>query len=82
MARVLFFGRLRDVAGAAEMAHAGGVSLSALQRAVTEGNPALDQALSARGVRVAINHALVAAGDDRLITAGDEVAFMPPASGG
>jgi molybdopterin synthase sulfur carrier subunit len=83
MARVLFFGRLRDVAGASEIHVEGGAErLSALRAKLGLDNENLAQALNAPSVRVALNQKLIISGDDPLVQSGDEIAFMPPVSGG
>ena len=79
---VRFFASLREAVGR------DGVEL-ALDRATVAGvrdrlrgvlGPAGMQAISAAGVQVAVNHAIVA--DDVRLAAGDEVAFLPPVTGG
>mgnify|MGYP001239258012 CR=1 FL=1 len=81
MARVLFLGRLRDVAGVREMELAVKVeSLADLRDMIARENPALGQALREPGVRVAINR--VFAETDGPLAEADEIAFMPPLSGG
>lgn len=83
--RVLFFGKLRDIAGAGELplpAGAIGCQLSGLPALIAEGNPDLTQALSHSSVRVALNLEIVARGADPYLTVGSEVAYMPPMSGG
>ncbi|MEZ6022252.1 MAG: MoaD/ThiS family protein [Hyphomonadaceae bacterium] len=84
MVRVLFFGRLRDLAGGAECAAPleGPIRLSALRARIGAGDDALSAALEAPSLRVAVNASLLARGDDPEIQHGDEVAFMPPFSGG
>jgi sulfur-carrier protein len=79
VARVLFFGRLRDMAGAAEIELEGG-SLSELRARLGVDNAALGEALSAPGVSVAVDK--VVRRDDARLTPASEVAFMPPLSGG
>lgn len=83
MQRLLFFGRLRDIAGAAEME----VSLPPDVRDVAdvrawlgERDSALGTALAEPGVRVAVDRTF--AGDDALVREAREVAFMSPLSGG
>lgn len=83
--RVLFFGKLRDIAGTAEIAlppAAAGHRLSGLPDLLTEDNPVLRQALTHASVRVAVNMEIVARGADPLLPPGSEVAYMPPMSGG
>lgn len=81
--RVLFFGKLRDIAGVAEMPlPVAGQPVSCLRRLAAEGNPQLLEALLHASVRVAVNHEIIARGADPVVPAGGEVAFMPPMSGG
>lgn len=80
MATLLFLGRLEDVAGAAERAVplAGPVSLDAL----LAGLPAdLAAAVQGPGVRLALNGVLTPAAG-LMVADGDELAFLPPVSGG
>ncbi len=81
--RVLFFASLREAAGTGEL-------VVALEEPVSVGDfhqrlasflaPEVLQALTAENVRVAVNQTLVE-GPAR-ITPGDEVAFLPPVTGG
>lgn len=83
--RVLFFGKLRDVAGVAEMPmppSAPGGRLSALTRLVTSSHPTLLEALSHPSVRVAVDLEIVERGADPELGPHSEVAYMPPMSGG
>lgn len=81
MLRVLFFGRLRDLAGAAELEVAAAPeTLAELRVLVSADNPRLAEALAEPSTRVAIDRAF-AAGDAPTASA-REVAFMPPLSGG
>jgi molybdopterin synthase sulfur carrier subunit len=81
MARVLLFGRLADIAGWRErMFEPTPATLSALRDLVAALDPALAEALSARGVTAAV--ARIAVRGDVALTPGVEVAFMPPMSGG
>lgn len=77
MARLVFLGRLADLAGGAERAVAPGPLATIL--AALEGD--LVQALTGARVRLALNGALVAR-DGLVLGAGDELAFLPPVSGG
>lgn len=84
MAKLVFLGRLEDVAGAPEIA------LDPLRGAtlaqIMAGFPAeLAAALSSPKIRIAVNGAVL--GPDQAlgelaIGEGDEVAFLPPVSGG
>lgn len=84
MVRVLFFGALQDAAGgtAREVALVGPIGLAAFRGLVTQDDPVLAAALAAPSVRVAVNAELRADDRDLLVVPGDEVAFMPPFSGG
>ena len=81
MIRVLLFGRLRDVAGWREtVIEPAPAKLSALKRQIAQRWPELADALAGPGVQAAVNRALVRG--DAALSAGSEVAFMPPMSGG
>jgi len=75
MIRVLFLGRLADSAGGGERSVEPQPDLHAL---IASFEPALAQALRSDKVRVAVN-GVVGAAD---LADGDEVAFLPPVSGG
>ncbi len=78
---VLMLGRLRDVAGWRERRlEAAPPSLSALRDLLGREDAALGQALSGQGVQAAVNKALTRG--DLALSAGDEIAFLPPMSGG
>ncbi len=79
MARVLLFGPLQDVAGWREREVAA-ASLAELRRALSTEDAALGEALAGRGVRAAVDQALVRG--DAVLTSSAEVAFLPPMSGG
>jgi molybdopterin synthase sulfur carrier subunit len=79
--RVLLFGRLGDLAGWRErQIEPPPASLAALKALLAADDAALGAALDGVGVQVAVDRAIVhgAAG----LTAGAEVAFLPPMSGG
>jgi molybdopterin synthase sulfur carrier subunit len=81
MAKVLMLGRLRDLAGWRERTlDAPPATLSALRDMLAKEDPALGEALNGKGVQAAINKALVRA--DAALAPGDEIAFLPPMSGG
>lgn len=84
MARVLFFGRLRDQAGEAErdVALGDAVELARFRDFAAAGDIDLAKALAASHVRVAINATLISSAAAAMVAPGDEVAFMPPFSGG
>jgi MoaE-MoaD fusion protein len=77
--RARYFARLRELAGVEiEVVHmSGGSTLGDAYRAAREKHPALPEQ---QGVRGAVNHEF--AGWDAKIANGDEVAFIPPVSGG
>ncbi len=76
--KLLFLGRLEDVAGApSRLAEAG--SLSDLIAGLA---PDLARAVSAERIRIAVNGHLVADRAGLSLADGDEVAFLPPVSGG
>jgi molybdopterin synthase sulfur carrier subunit len=81
VARVLLFGRLRDIAGWRERVFdPAPASLAALRALIADEDPTLDAALSAKGVQAAIDKVIVRG--DAALHAGVEVAFMAPMSGG
>ena len=74
-------GRLREAAGWRERSlDAAPSSLSALRVLLGEEDPVLADALAAPSVQAAVNKTLVRG--DVALASGDEVAFMPPMSGG
>ena len=77
---VRFFGSLREAAGEQIMV-AAGATVAALKAQLCQQLPAsAREAVFALGVQVAVNQVLVA--DDAAIAPGDEVAFLPPVTGG
>jgi len=79
MARVLLFGPLRDLAGWRER-QIESESLGALRAFLASEDVDLGVALGGKGVQVAVDQAVVRG--DMALTAGSEVAFLPPMSGG
>ena len=77
--RLLFLGRLEDNAGSGEREVDACGSLAELLARL---EPGLAQALRADTVRIAVNGTLVADRATRVLRDGDEVAFLPPVSGG
>jgi molybdopterin synthase sulfur carrier subunit len=82
-ARILFFGRLADLAGVRERAMTlpGPTPLSAIIATLTAESADLGRALAGKSVRVAVNRE-IARGRDVEAGPGDEIAFLPPVSGG
>jgi molybdopterin converting factor small subunit len=80
---VLLFGRLKDAFGASSIAMPEGVGTAAELRAMLAmQNPDLAETLRSKSVRIAVNQALVADEVAARITPADEVALLPPLSGG
>ncbi len=77
-ARLVFLGRLRDAAGAMELVVAPG----ALTEILAGLDPSLALALSDERVRWALNGELLAEQAALQLADGDELAFLPPVSGG
>ena len=81
--RVLFFASLRDAAGVAELKLplTASVSVDELLAELDGRLPSQAmQALTAENVRIALNQTLT--GPSVKIAPGDEVAFLPPVTGG
>ena len=84
MAKLVFLGRLEDIAGAGEIALplAQGTALAdVLQRLA----PELRTALQSPKIRIAVNGQVIGAEqapEELMIADTDEVAFLPPVSGG
>ena len=80
MARVLLFGALRDLAGWREQIFEGVSDVNGLRSHITRLYPDLAEAISGPGVQVAVDKAIVRG--NTILSAGAEVAFLPPMSGG
>lgn len=80
MARLLFFGPLRDV-GEALTPPQSVTTLGALRDWILQEAPELGAALKSAKVRIAIDGEIVH-GDDASLAGAREVAFLPPMSGG
>jgi len=78
MAKLVFLGRLEDRAGMAEMT----VPAGALSDILTTLDPALALDLLGERVRMALNGELVPDNRAVVLSEGDELAFLPPVSGG
>jgi len=80
MINVLFFARLKDQIGQAELQledELAGKTVAELQQVlIAQGMDALEDS----SIRIALNQNFCAA--DTIIKSGDEVAFMPPVTGG
>ncbi len=83
MARLLFFGKLAEIAGA----RAREISLAPETRTIADlvvrlrdTEETLAQALNEKSLRFVVNEMVV--GPDAMIGDDDEIAFLPPVSGG
>lgn len=84
-ARVMFLGRLEDAAGCPfeDLAMPGALPWQALLQDLRERHsPELAEAVEAPKVRAALNGALLADKRALVLADGDELAFLPPVSGG
>ena len=75
---LVFLGRLEDVAGSAEREAPAGSIESVLDTL----DPVLRQALSQPRIKLALNGILVFDQTGLVLGDGDELAFLPPVSGG
>lgn len=78
MAKLVFLGRLEDIAGAPEREVAGGP----LAEVLADLDPALAVALLDERIRLALNGTLLVDRAAVILAEGDELAFLPPVSGG
>ena len=78
MAKLVFLGRLADLAGAAERA----VEPGALETILAQLPAGLAVALLDEKVRIARNGELLINPGSIMVASGDEIAFLPPVSGG
>lgn len=78
MARLVFMGRLEDVAGVGEMA----VQAGPVEQVLAALDPALAVELLGEKVRMALNGRLLTDMGGVVLNEGDELAFLPPVSGG
>ena len=77
-ARLVFLGRLEDAAGAAERE----VTAGPLEAVLASLAPDLAVALLGERVRMALNGVVIAERGGIVLRDGDELAFLPPVSGG
>jgi len=78
VATLLFLGRLEDIAGAPELTVPGGT----IEQVLAALDPALAVELLGERVRMALNGRILAERGGIVIADGDELAFLPPVSGG
>ena len=82
---ILFFGRLRDAVGADRLdcpIKEGEFSLPDLIRALDLWQEGVGEVLTDPSIRVAVNQAMLAIDASPTLKPTDEIAFMPPLSGG
>jgi molybdopterin synthase sulfur carrier subunit len=77
-AKLVFLGRLEDIAGMSELS----VEPGTLAAVLAGLDPALAIELLGERVRIALNGRLLGETGDVVIGPGDELAFLPPVSGG
>lgn len=83
MAKILFFGPLREVMGVKALQldfELSPVLRSDLVQQIAEGQETVQEALGSASVRIIADNAIVA--DDFDLSQSDEIAFLPPMSGG
>lgn len=76
---LVFLGRLEDLAGGGSRSVPALPSLAAVLECLEAG---LREALAAPGIKLAINGTLMQRGAVPELKDGDEIAFLPPVSGG
>ena len=77
--KLVFLGRLEDAAGGAERMVE---SVASLDLLLSRLEPQLASALSAERIKLALNGALIFDRAALTLKDGDELAFLPPVSGG
>ncbi len=81
--QVLLFGRLKDAFGAASIPLPAGAATAAdLRVRLAESNPDLADMLRGKYIRIAVNQILIADEAAARISMSDEIALLPPLSGG
>ena len=78
MARLVFMGRLEDVAGTGELV----VTPGPVEQVLAGLDPALAVQLLGERARMALNGRLLTDMGGVVLAQGDELAFLPPVSGG
>lgn len=78
MPKLIFLGRLEDIAGTGELA----VSAGPVEQILATLDPALAVQLLGEKVRMALNGSLLTDVGGISLGDGDELAFLPPVSGG
>ena len=81
--QILLFGRLKDAFGATSIPlPEGAITAAALRTKLAEANPDLADMLRSKSIRIAVNQTLVADETAASIGPKDEIALLPPLSGG
>jgi molybdopterin converting factor subunit 1 len=80
---ILLFGKLKDAFGAPSIVMPEGAgTVAQLREMLIAANPDLAGLLGERAMRIAVNQELVSDEAATRISAGDEIALLPPLSGG
>ena len=80
---VLLFGKLKDAFGAPSIPlPSGAQTAAALRDCLAEANPDLAAMLRSKSIRIAVNQTMVADEAAARISPSDEIALLPPLSGG
>ena len=80
---VLLFGKLKDAFGAPSIPLPSGVTTAAaLRDCLAQANPDLADMLRSKSIRIAVNQTMVANEAEARISPSDEIALLPPLSGG
>jgi len=77
--KLVFLGKLADLAGASELEVPAPLDWAGLLKALT---PALAAAVAGEAVKLALNGVLLADKPSLAASDGDEIALLPPVSGG
>lgn len=80
MIKIVFYGPLADIMGRERMINDFTGSVGALIDRLCEGNEDLKSAVSRARVKIAVNDRIVS--PDAIVKSGDDVAVLPPFSGG
>ncbi len=80
---ILLFGRLKDAFGADQVPlPAGAATVAHLRTGLAREHPDLAGMITAPSVRIAVNQELVLDEDGTPVSPADEIALLPPLSGG
>ena len=80
---ILLFGKLKDAFGAPSIPLPEGAGTAAdLRVKLAQANPDLADMLRSKSVRIAVNQTLVSDESAARLSATDEIALLPPLSGG